>query len=55
VKSVQRGLNDDEIEKDTYERLQCAACGVRLDRENDPDEVGSVRTCPDCGRSWQEL
>jgi predicted RNA-binding Zn-ribbon protein involved in translation (DUF1610 family) len=55
MKSVQRGLRDGEIEKDTYERLQCAACGAGLDRRNDPDEVGAVRTCPDCGSEWREI
>ena len=22
---------------------------------NDPDEIGSVRFCPDCGREWKQV
>jgi len=53
--SVQKALRAGDIEKDTYERLLCAECGERLKTSNDPDEVGTVRLCPDCGREWREL
>ncbi len=53
--SVRKGLRRGEVEKDTYERLTCAACGEQLATENDPDEVGKVRACPGCGREWQEV
>lgn len=55
MKSVQKGLRAGEIEKDVYDRLVCAECGEQLKTENDPDEIGSVRICPDCGREWQQL
>lgn len=55
MKSVQKGLRDGEIEKDVYDRLMCAACGDQLGTENDPDEIGSVRICPNCGSEWQQL
>lgn len=55
MKSVQKGLRDGEIEKDVYDRLICAECGEQLSTENDPDEIGSVRICPDCERQWQQL
>ncbi|MFB6103475.1 MAG: HVO_0758 family zinc finger protein [Halobacteriaceae archaeon] len=55
MKSVQKGLRDGEIEKDVYDRLVCAECGEQLKTQNDPDEIGSVRSCPDCGREWQQL
>jgi hypothetical protein len=55
MKSVRKGLREGDLERDTYERLMCAECETVLDTKNDPDEVGTVRTCPDCGRRWQEL
>lgn len=53
--SVRKGLRAGDIEKDTYERLVCAACGEQLKTRNDPDAIGSVRFCPDCGAEWQQL
>lgn len=53
--SVRKGLRAGEIEKDTYERLVCAECGEQLKTKNDPDVVGSVRRCPDCGTEWKQL
>jgi len=55
MKSVRQGLRSGEIEKDVYERLACAECGEQLDTVNDPDEVGSVRTCPECGAEWKKI
>ncbi len=55
MQSVQKGLRAGEIAKDTYDRLECAECGVQLTTKNDPEEVGSVRACPECGREWQQL
>lgn len=55
MKSIRKGLRAGELEKDTYERLTCAECGQQLSTENDPDAVGRVRVCPECGREWQEV
>jgi DNA-directed RNA polymerase subunit RPC12/RpoP len=55
MKSIRKGLRAGELEKDTYERLTCASCGKQLSTENDPDAVGRVRVCPECGRRWQEV
>lgn len=55
MQSVQKGLRAGEIAKDTYDRLECAECGIQLTTKNDPDDVGSVRTCPECGREWRQL
>lgn len=53
--TIRQGLRTKAIEKDTYERLQCAACDERLKTRNDPDEIGSVRFCPECGREWKQI
>lgn len=53
--SVRKGLRSGDLEKDTYGRLQCAECEEGLGSENDPDEVGTIRTCPICDSSWKEL
>jgi DNA-directed RNA polymerase subunit RPC12/RpoP len=55
MKSIQKGIRDGDIDKDTYERLVCAECEVNLTTENDPDELGSVRRCPECGVEFKEL
>ncbi len=55
MKSVRSGLRKGEVEKDTYGRLSCAACGESLKTHNDPDEVFSVRSCPQCGSEWKVL
>jgi len=55
MKSTRKGLREGELEKDTYERLNCAECGETLGTKNDPDEVFSVRECPECGTEWKEL
>ncbi|WP_277553268.1 HVO_0758 family zinc finger protein [Halobaculum limi] len=55
MKSTRKGLREGELEKDNYERLKCVECGESLSKQNPPDEVYSVRTCPDCGREWKEL
>jgi NAD-dependent SIR2 family protein deacetylase len=53
--SVRKGLRSGDIEKDNYERLRCSACEEPLTTENDPEEIGKVRVCPECGREWEEL
>jgi len=53
--SVRKGLRAGDLTKDTYERLRCVACEVTLDTKDDPDEVGTVRTCPACGSTWRRL
>ncbi|MFQ3293404.1 MAG: hypothetical protein ACI9PP_000338 [Halobacteriales archaeon] len=55
MKSVRKGLREGELERDTYERLRCGECEAVLETVNDPDEIGTIRTCPDCDRQWQEL
>ncbi|WP_195837574.1 MULTISPECIES: HVO_0758 family zinc finger protein [unclassified Halorhabdus] len=55
MKSVRKGLRSGDLKKDTYERLRCADCDEELKTENDPEEVGSVRACPECGRRWQQV
>ncbi|MEZ3115266.1 HVO_0758 family zinc finger protein [Halobaculum sp. MBLA0147] len=55
MKSVRRGLRDGDLEKDNYERLQCGTCGADLSTEDDPDEVYTVRVCPECGDEYKEL
>jgi len=54
-KSVRKGLRDGDIEKDTYERLNCVRCEVTLQTEDDPDELHTVRVCPECGRRFKQL
>ncbi|GAB7011896.1 HVO_0758 family zinc finger protein [Halolamina salina] len=55
MKSTRKGLRNDELYKDTYQRLNCAECEKTLATENPPDEVYNVRKCPDCGKEWKEL
>ncbi len=55
MKSVRKGLRSGEIEKDVYERLACSECGEELATENDPDEVGTVRVCPECDSKWKQV
>lgn len=55
MESVRKGIRSGDIEKDTYERLICADCDEVLKSENDPDEIGTVRVCPECGREWKEV
>jgi len=55
MKSVRKGLRSGALEKDTYERLNCADCDETLKTENDPDELGSVRVCPECGKQWKKI
>jgi len=55
MKSTRKGLRDDELEKDNYGRVVCTACGESLKKENDPDEVFTLRICPECGTEWKEL
>jgi len=55
METTRKGLRDGDLHKDTYERLACTACDETLKKKNDPDEVFSVRTCPECGAEWKEL
>ena len=55
MRSVRKGLRAGEIEKDTYDRLTCSACGVSLAKRDDPEQLGMVRTCPECGREWEQV
>lgn len=53
--SVRKGLRTGEIEMDTFERLECSECDVRLRTRDDPDEIGTIRYCPKCGQTWRAL
>ena len=55
MESVRKGLRSGSIVKDTYERLACADCEETLTTENDPDELGTVRACPECGKQWKKV
>lgn len=55
MKSTRKGLRNDDLYKDTYERLNCSECEQALKTKNDPDKVYSVRVCPECGTEWKEL
>ncbi|WP_311171362.1 HVO_0758 family zinc finger protein [Halobellus ordinarius] len=55
MKSTRKGLREGELEKDMYGRLSCSPCGETLGTKNDPDEVYTVRHCPECDREWKEL
>lgn len=55
MESTRKGLRSGNLEKDTYERLVCAECDEHLDTQNDPDEIGKVRVCPECGTEWKEI
>ena len=55
MKSTRKGLREGALEKDNYGRIVCTECNETLKKENDPDEVFTVRTCPECGTEWKEL
>lgn len=55
MESVRKGLRAGRLERDTYDRLVCSACGTQLKREDDPDEIYAVRRCPDCGAEYKQL
>ncbi|WP_185903299.1 HVO_0758 family zinc finger protein [Halonotius terrestris] len=55
MKSTRKGLRDDELYKDNYERVACSECEETLKKRNPDDEVFAIRTCPECGREWKEL
>ena len=55
MKSVRKALREGELEKDTYDRLVCAECVKPLKTENDPDEIKTVRICPECTAEFKEI
>ncbi|WP_226012399.1 HVO_0758 family zinc finger protein [Halomicrobium salinisoli] len=55
MESVRKGLRSGDLEKDNYGRLTCVDCDEELSTQNDPDEVGKVRVCPECDGEWQEI
>jgi DNA-directed RNA polymerase subunit RPC12/RpoP len=55
MESIRKGLRAGDLEKDVYERLNCTECGEQLATENDPDEIGTVRVCPECGTKWKQV
>jgi hypothetical protein len=55
MKSTRKGLRDGDLEKDNYGRLMCTECEKVLKTEDAPDEVFSMRICPECEREWKDL
>lgn len=55
MESTRKGLRSDDLEKDTYGRLLCTECDEELETQNDPDAIGRVRVCSECGREWEEV
>lgn len=55
METVRKGIRNDELYKDTYQRLTCEQCDRELATESDPSEPGTIRQCPDCKRQWRQL
>ena len=55
MKSTRKGLRNDELHKDNYERVACSECDETLKKDDDDNEIYAVRTCPECGQQWKEL
>ncbi len=55
MNSVRSALREGAVEKDTYGRLACTSCAESLKTRNDPDEVFTVKYCPECDGEWKEL
>jgi predicted RNA-binding Zn-ribbon protein involved in translation (DUF1610 family) len=55
MKSTRKALRDDDIFKDTYERLNCTDCEKVLKTTTDSDTVFDLRTCPECGTEYKDL
>ena len=53
--TVRDGLRAHELEKDTFDRLICTNCDRPLKMENNPDQLGKIRRCPECGTEWHEM
>lgn len=55
MKTIRQGVRENDLEKDTYGRYICTACGARVTRLERQGDAGQVHQCPDCGREWQRL
>jgi len=55
MNSVRKALRAGDLEKGTFDRLRCSACGTTLKTRSEAETIGMVRTCPDCGEEWQEI
>ncbi len=53
--SVHKGLRAGDITKDTYGRLACTECEVRLGKKEAEEGYGYIHTCPECGRGWRRI
>lgn len=53
--TVRDGLRDDVLRKDTFERLICDNCDRTLKKRSEPDRIGSIRFCAECGTEWLEM
>ena len=34
---------------------RASTCEEQLATQNDPDEIGRIRVCPECGTEWKEV
>lgn len=55
MRSVRKALREGAVQKDTYGRLSCTSCDVDLKNKDDPDAIGTVRRCPECGQEWKDI
>ncbi|MFB6188198.1 MAG: HVO_0758 family zinc finger protein [Halobacteriaceae archaeon] len=55
METVRKGLHEGELKHDQYKRLVCTDCGMDLERERDVEDVGEIRSCPECGQTWRQL
>jgi methionyl-tRNA synthetase len=53
--TVHQGIRAGDIEKDTYERLICSHCEASLATQDNPEGVGKLRACPECGREYKQI
>lgn len=53
--SIQQGLRGDDLERGRFGRLACTECEMELILDDDPDELGTVRVCPECETEWVEF
>ena len=53
--TVRDGLRQDDLEKDTFDRLICVKCDRPLKIKSNTDDIGSLRYCIDCGSEWREM
>lgn len=50
--TIQKGLRSGALERGRFDRLACTDCEAELVLDDAPDEIGTVRACPECGAEW---